>query len=97
MYCRIYDPEKEIVSYGSKLTEMYFIQEGSIVFYDSKGVTPYLQLPKYSIFGDYHLLFDLRSNFVVKVGGKAKKYNQESVHRTMFLCAKQSVVQKLFD
>jgi hypothetical protein len=42
MYCRIYEPEKEIVSFGSKLTELYFIQEGSITFYDSKGVTPFL-------------------------------------------------------
>ena len=42
MYCRIYEPGKEIVSYGQKLNEIYFIQKGSIVFYDSKGVTPFL-------------------------------------------------------
>jgi len=70
MYCRIYEPGKVLVSYGQKITEMYFISKGSAVFFDQKGVTPFLQLPQYSFFGEYQLMFDLRSNFVVKVGGK---------------------------
>jgi len=42
MYCRIYEPGKVLVNYGAKLSEMYFISSGSAVFYDSKGVTPFL-------------------------------------------------------
>jgi hypothetical protein len=42
MYCRIYEPGKVLVSYGQKLSEMYFISKGSAVFYDQKGVTPFL-------------------------------------------------------
>jgi hypothetical protein len=49
---------------------MYFISTGSVIFYDQKGVYPFLQLPKSSYFGEYQLMFDLRSNFVVKVEGK---------------------------
>lgn len=42
MYCRIYEPGKTIISHGQKLNEMYFISKGSAVFYDQKGVTPFL-------------------------------------------------------
>lgn len=64
---------------------MYFVTRGAAVLYDQKGVTPFLQLPQYSFFGEYQLMFDLRSNFVVKVGGKedSETVKQE---RTTFLC-----------
>jgi len=39
-----------------------------------------LQLPKYSFFGDYQLLFDLRANFTVKIGGEIE-YDQEKNKR----------------
>ena len=42
MYCRIYEPGKTIVSHGQKFTEMYFISKGSAIFYDQKGVTPFI-------------------------------------------------------
>ena len=42
MYCRIYEPGKTIVSHGQKLSEMYFISKGSAIFYDQKGVTPFI-------------------------------------------------------
>ena len=54
---------------------MYFITRGTAILYDQKGVTPFLQLPQHSFFGEYQLMFDLRSNFVVKVGGK-EDYSQ---------------------
>lgn len=60
------------MSYGQKFNEIFFISKGSAIFYDPKGVTPFLQLPQYSFFGEYQILFDLRSNFVVKVGGKER-------------------------
>ena len=75
---------------------MYFIDKGSAVFYDQKGVTPFLQLPQYSFFGEYQLMFDLRSNFVVKVGGKEDS-DADKQNRTTFLCVKQSVFDNLFE
>lgn len=98
MYCRIYEPGKVLVSYGEKLTEMYFISKGSAVFYDQKGVTPFLQLPQYSFFGEYQLMFDLRANFVVKVGGKEDYLSQTSKqNRTTFLCVSKEVFERLFE
>ena len=42
MYCRIFEPGKVIISYGQKLNEMYFVTKGTAIFFDSKGVTPFL-------------------------------------------------------
>jgi signal-transduction protein with cAMP-binding, CBS, and nucleotidyltransferase domain len=70
MYCRIFEPGKVIISYGQKLQEMYFITKGTAIFFDNKGVTPFLQFPTHSYFGEYQLIFNLRANYVVKVGGK---------------------------
>ena len=42
MYCRIFEPGKVIISYGQKLQEMYFITNGTAIFFDAKGVTPFL-------------------------------------------------------
>lgn len=98
MYCRIYEPGKTIVSCGQKFNEIFFISKGSAIFYDPKGVTPFLQLPQYSFFGEYQILFDLRANFVVKVGGKERAGDvADEAQRTMFLCASQKTVDRLFE
>jgi hypothetical protein len=98
MYCRIYEPGRIIIPHGQKFNEIFFISRGSAIFFDPKGVTPFLQLPQYSFFGEYQILFDLRSNFVVKVGGRERMgdYTDEN-QRTMFLCAKKKTVERLFD
>mmetsp|Transcript_24655 Transcript_24655/g.38338 ORF Transcript_24655/g.38338 Transcript_24655/m.38338 type:complete len:87 (+) Transcript_24655:2430-2690(+) len=77
---------------------MYFISKGSAAFYDPKGVTAFLQLPQYSFFGEYHLMFDLRSNFVVKVTGKEDSSSHISkANRTTFLCVNKEVFENLFE
>lgn len=53
MYCRIYEPGKTIISYGQKLNEMYFVTKGNVIFYDQKGITPFISLPQNSFFGEY--------------------------------------------
>ena len=76
---------------------MYFISKGSAIFYDQKGVTPFIQLPQYSFFGEYQLMYDLRSTFVVKVGGKEDYMKQTAKQdRTTFLCVKEDVLENLF-
>ena len=98
MYCRIYEPGKIIINSGQKFNEIFFISKGSAILYDAKGVTPFLQLPQYSFFGEYQILFDLRANFVIKVGGKERMGDYtENQERTMFLCASRSKVKKLFE
>jgi hypothetical protein len=71
------------------LSELYFINKGHAVLYDRKGVVPFLQLPCYSFFGEYQLIFNLRANYVVKVGGK-EDCEDNDIHtkcdRTFLLC-----------
>ena len=69
------------------IDEMYFIQRGSATLFDKKGVIPFLQLPCYSFFGEYQLIFNLRANYVIKVGGKEHgKCKQSDDSRTFLLC-----------
>jgi len=57
------------------------------MLYDSRGITPFLQLPQYSWFGEYQLMFDLRATFGIKVGGKEDfEMKTSKEERTFFLC-----------
>jgi hypothetical protein len=42
MYCRIFEPSKIIMDYGQEFEEIFFINRGSVKFYDSHGITPFL-------------------------------------------------------
>ena len=99
MYCRIYEPGRTIVCAGDKLKEIYFISKGTAIFYDRQGITPFIQLPQHSQFGDYQLIFDLRCSFVVKVGGKENIFNkfQNRMERTTFLCVPDEYFQELLE
>lgn len=91
MFCRIYEPGTNIMMYGQKYDEIFFIVQGSALMYDELGVKPFLQLPQHSFFGEYQILFDLRSNFWVKVGGKV----EGDLARTMFLAIDRETVMRL--
>ena len=71
MYCRIYTPGKTVISFKSNVKEMYFIRQGLVEVYNNENDehvkdTPILYLPKYSYFGDYQILYNLKSNLVFK-------------------------------
>ena len=48
-----------IVQNGTKMTELYFVMEGSFALYNKKKRTPtdpippFIVLPRFSIYGDY--------------------------------------------
>lgn len=68
------------------------------MLYDRQGVSPFIQLPKYSFFGDYQIIFNLYSNFVVKCGGQedySRLFSKED--RTSLLCVSKSVFMELFN
>jgi hypothetical protein len=53
---------------------MYFIRQGLVEVYNNENDEirkdmPVLFLPKFSYFGDYQILFNLRSNMVFKTVG----------------------------
>jgi len=65
MYCRIYSPNRVVISYKSNVKEMYFIRQGLVEVFNNENddlslyqdkqskAKPILYLPKYSYFGDY--------------------------------------------
>ena len=53
------------------MKEMYFIRQGLVEVYNNENdelikERPILYLPKYSYFGDYQILYNLKSNIVFK-------------------------------
>ena len=71
MYTRIYTPGKSIVSYKSIFKEMYFIIQGFVEVYNNENDEKYkdepiIYLPKFSCFGDYQILYNLKSNLIFK-------------------------------
>ena len=71
MYCRIYTPGRTIIAYRSVVKEMYFIRIGLVEIFNNENdeiekEKPILFLPKYSYFGDYQILCNLKSNLVFK-------------------------------
>lgn len=66
MYCRIYEPDETIVSYGQKFNEVFFIREGAVRLFNKFQFRDFIVLPRYSVFGDYQILYDLKSNIIFK-------------------------------
>ena len=106
MYCRIYTPGKTVISYKSNVKEMYFIRQGLVEVYNNENdelkegkETPILYLPKYSYFGDYQILNNLKSNIVFKTLANKPDDNKGGAQTEMlpdiiFMCIEKS---KLID
>jgi hypothetical protein len=63
LYCRIYIPGSPIIKYGETFPELYLIYKGIAVL-SLKGVSKeseFFILPTFSFFGDYQILYHLRS------------------------------------
>ena len=57
----------EILSPGCKIDTLYFITDGIVQIVGKGMAYPFLVLPKYSYFGDFQILFGLKSMFSCKV------------------------------
>ena len=84
MFCRIYTPDKTVISYKSNVKEIYFIRQGIVEIFNNKEKIkdpeadsgqivdeimedqPILYLPKFSYFGDYQILLNLKSNICLE-------------------------------
>jgi len=62
MFCQICFPNVKIVEVGKEVFSMYFIYKGSVTVNTEDG-TELTVLPSGSFFGDYQVLFGLKSNF----------------------------------
>jgi signal-transduction protein with cAMP-binding, CBS, and nucleotidyltransferase domain len=106
MYCRISTPGKCVISYKSNVKEMYFIRQGLVEVYNNENdeldkEKPILYLPKFSYFGDYQILYNLKSNIVFKTllnspEDKKNKAN-EPMPDIIFMCISKEILLSLCD
>lgn len=106
MYCRIYTPGKTVISYKSNVKEMYFIRQGLVEVYNNENdekvkEKPILYLPKFSYFGDYQILYNLKSNIVFRTLAHSnedkKNGTAEPMPDIIFMCISKTELQELCD
>lgn len=87
-----------MISYKSNVKEIYFIRQGLVEVFNNENdekdkETPILYLPKYSYFGDYQILYELKSNLVFKTVASSqddkKNGTTEKTPEVIFMCIKQ--------
>lgn len=95
MFCRIQNPGRTVIPYKSNVKEMWFIRQGLVEVYNNENDEivkdkPILYLPKYSYFGDYQILYNLKSNLVFKTLAHSpedkKNGSTESLPDIIFMC-----------
>jgi len=94
IYSKLYLPDNEIVAYGDTFEEMVMIQSGIVYLNlrlsnDPINEQEFFILPTYSYFGDYQILFDLRSQITYKAG--------ESKLLTTFNLSKEKLLELMED
>ena len=77
---------------------MKFLKSDKWIFFKIQIINSQIYFSQqFSFFGEYQLMFDLRSNFVVKVGGKEDFQKQTAKQdKTTFLCVSQDIFERLF-
>ena len=66
MYTRRYRPREEVIHYWQRFDKIYFLTEGKLDLHTHMNKVKFLELKPNSVFGDYGLLFNLRSNVTWK-------------------------------
>lgn len=72
IYSRLYLPENMIIDQGESFSEFIMIQEGvvslqlRVLGHDPRSEQEFFILPTFSYFGDYQILFDLKSQIIYK-------------------------------
>jgi len=106
MYCRIYTPGKVVISYKSNVKEMYFIRQGLVEVFNNENdeiqkEKPILYLPKFSYFGDYQILSNLKSNIVFKTlspnNDDDRSGTSEPMPDIIFMCISKNELLELCD
>jgi signal-transduction protein with cAMP-binding, CBS, and nucleotidyltransferase domain len=106
MFCRLYTPGKTVISYKSNVKEMYFIRQGLVEVYNNENdekvkEKPILYLPKFSYFGDYQILYNLKSNIVFRTLAHSnedkKNGTAEPMPDIIFMCISKTELQELCD
>jgi hypothetical protein len=65
MLCRLYRTDDIIMNIGDKVRYVYFLHEGACTLYNNKKIAQ-ISLQPGSWFGDVHVLFGLKCNYMIK-------------------------------
>jgi len=85
---------------------MYFIRQGLVEVYNNENdekvkEKPILYLPKFSYFGDYQILYNLKSNIVFRTLAHSnedkKNGTSEPMPDIIFMCISKTELQELCD
>ena len=105
LLCRIYTPGRIVVSYKSSVNYLYFIRQGLVEVYNNENDElhkdkPILYLPKYSYFGDYQILYNLKSNLVFKTlanppENKILTQEPKTMPDIYFMCIEKDILVEL--
>lgn len=107
LYCRIQNPGKTVISYKSSVKEMYFINSGQVEVFNQENdelrkEEPILYLPKYAYFGDYQILYNLKSNLQFRTMEPEPSKKDEDISMTpestiYFMCIEKEGLLYLCD
>ena len=107
LYCRIQNPGKTVISYKSSVKEMYFINSGQVEVFNQENdelrkEEPILYLPKYAYFGDYQILYNLKSNLQFRTMEPEPSKKDEDIQMTpestiYFMCIEKEGLLYLCD
>ena len=64
LYSSSYMPSHPIVHYGQKIEAVHFVVQGEVNLF-TKDRMQFFVLPERAVFGDYSLIFDLKSNMTI--------------------------------
>ena len=65
MYARRYKNNEDVIWHGQKFEEIFFILNGTVDMYSIEH-KHFMILPPKAVFGDYGILFNLKSNIIFK-------------------------------
>ena len=62
MYTRRMNPNVDIIYYQKPFEELYFVENGKVELFSHPEDVKFMELTERSVFGEYQIIFDLKSN-----------------------------------
>jgi hypothetical protein len=97
LYCRVYIPGQDIIKFQERFDEMFLIREGGISVIHVKSFGRHesqnrymelIELPQNSFFGEYQIVFNLKSMFI---------YKSNEREDTSTMCINKNVLSHLLE
>lgn len=72
MYTRRMYPNTEVIYYQKNLDEIYFVMQGKVELFSVPGGQKFMDFPENTVFGEYQVIFNLKSNILYKTRPDSK-------------------------